>query len=196
MEYGQRLRGTLLRPLLVWLTRLHVSPDAVTLVAALFGLAFVPLWLMGYKLLALLGLTMHVCLDGLDGPLARHQQRASSQGSFTDTFADQIVVTGVTIAWMMDQPAMSHIFVGGAYIFLYALVVAMAMARNALNAPYSWLVRPRFFVFVALAIDYGVQAGVALVVMAICNLLLLLKAISGFQKLRERLPGPKQEDAE
>lgn len=59
--------------------------------------------------------------------------------------ADQIVVTGVTITLMAT--GVVGIVPGGAYVFLYTLVVAFAMIRNALAVPYSWLVRPRFIMY-------------------------------------------------
>lgn len=192
MEFGQRSRAYVLRPLLVLLTGLRITPDAVTLFAALTGLGFVPFWLMGQKAIALVVLWSHVLLDGLDGPLARHQHVASSRGSFTDTFADQVVVTAVAIAWMMEYPLAVNICAGAVYIFLYALVVAMAMVRNALNAPYSWLVRPRFFVYAVLGIDAWFGSNWTLVVLVFCDVLLSLKSASGFLKLRSRLPGPEQ----
>lgn len=190
MEWGQRVRAVVLGPLLVLLTRLKVMPDGVTLVAGMIGLGFVPLWLTGHPDAALGCLLLHVLLDGLDGPLARYQQVASSRGSFTDTFADQLVVTGVTIAWMVKAPSGLHIAAGSAYIFLYALVVAMAMVRNALNVPYSWLVRPRFLVYVALLGDRWWETNWTLVVLAVCDVLLAIKSASGFVRLRGRLPGP------
>jgi hypothetical protein len=36
---------------------------------------------------------------------------------------------------------------GGVYVSVYTVVVLFAMARNTLQIPYSWLVRPRFVVY-------------------------------------------------
>lgn len=190
MEWGQRARGVLLRPLLVQLTGWRATPDMITLIAALMGLAFLPLWLLGSPVLALTMLWGHVLLDGLDGPLARYQRSDSSRGSFTDTFADQLVVTAVMLAWMIQSPGSLNIAVGTVYVFLYGLVVAMAMVRNALLVPYSWLVRPRFFVFASLTLDCWLATEFTLLVLGICNLLLALKSFSGFLALRQHLAGP------
>ena len=86
----------MLHPLLRLLTASGTSPDQITVLAALIGLAFGPRVLNGYVLTGL-----SLLLDGLDGPLARFQQVASARGSFSDTFADQIVVTATTITWMI-----------------------------------------------------------------------------------------------
>lgn len=187
MEYGQKLRAVWLQPMLVGLTHLRISPDMITLLSGLAGVAFAPFWLSHWEGLALSCLVAHVALDGLDGPLARHQQRASPRGSFTDTFTDQIVVTIVAVAWMIKQANAWAIGLGGCYIFLYTLVVAMAMVRNALAVPYSWLVRPRFFMFTALAFEWVGWPWISYTTIAICCVLLIAKTVSGFLKLREQL---------
>ncbi len=193
MEYGQNLRAYWLQSMLVVLTKCHISPDLITYLAGALGLSFVPLWLLGYKLLAIAMVTIHVLLDGLDGPLARFQGIASPRGSFVDTFTDQLVVTGVTIAWMLGAPSALHVAAGSLYLFLYVLVVAMAMVRNAMAIPYSWLVRPRFFVYFAIVLDWWLQWELTVVVLVICNTLLAIKCISGFMALRRDLPGPENE---
>lgn len=194
MEYGQKLRAAFLNPLLGVLVRFRVTPDVVTIASGLCGAAFLPLWLLHLSLAALASLLMHVLLDGLDGPLARHQGTASPRGSFVDTFTDQVVVTLVTVGWLVCSPSSLNIVFGGAYIFLYAMVVGMAMVRNALEVPYSWLVRPRFFVFVALALEWLTDWPLMLATLVVCDLLLAIKCISGFIALRAKLPGPNAPD--
>ena len=194
MEYGQQLRAYCLNPLLEILGRCRVTPDAVTIASGLCGAAFLPLWLVNQPVAALFCLLMHVLLDGLDGPLARHQGTASPRGSFVDTFTDQVVVTLVTVAWIIRSPSSLNIAFGGSYIFLYAMVVGMAMVRNALEVPYSWLVRPRFFVFVAIAIEWLIEWPLALTTLVVCDLLLAIKCASGFLALRAKLPGPNLPD--
>ncbi len=191
MELGQRLRARMLHPLLVVLTRLKVTPDSITLLAGLIGLLFVPCWLTGYRWIALTCLALHVILDGVDGPLARHQKVDSARGSFTDTFTDQLIVTATTIAWMIGQPTTFHIATGAIYIFVYSILVAMAMVRNALKVPYSWIVRPRFFVYLALLIDTCCNSTFTVWIMLTCNILIALKCGSGFFVLRRNIPGPE-----
>ena len=185
MEYGQQVRGWWLAPSLRWLTRMRITPDMLTLLSGLCGIAFAPLWVLNQPWPALALLALHVLLDGLDGPLARHQNTASPRGSFTDTFTDQIVVTAVTVAWMVKHATAWTISLGATYIFLYTLVVAMAMVRNAMAVPYSWLVRPRFFVFTALIFESLGLPIVTLVTMFVCCGLLAMKAASGFVMVRK-----------
>jgi len=190
MELGQRLRAQWLKPILMLLTRLGIRPDGITILSGLAGIAFAPIWLAEQRGWAIFCLVLHVALDGLDGPCARFQKTDSPRGSFTDTFTDQIVVTAVTVAWMIGLGTPWAIGLGGVMIFLYTLVVAMSMVRNALAVPYSWLIRPRFIMFAGLAADAAGLDWIMVPTMIACCLLLGCKAISGFWQLRQRIPGP------
>lgn len=190
MELGQRLRGRFLDPLLKLLTRWRIVPDQVTLASLLAGVLFAPAWLTGHPGWAVVLLWLHVVLDGIDGPLARYQGIASQQGSFTDSFCDQIIVSIVTITLMSGPDPWIGIWAGSLFLVLYVGVLAISMVRNALRAPYSWLVRPRFFVYLAIPLELGGVDHLTWAVVWISNLLLLPKAVSGFFRLRDRLPGP------
>ena len=54
MEWGQRLRGTALRPLLRWMDRIGMRAGHVTALSLLAGLAFCPFLLWGSPLVALI----------------------------------------------------------------------------------------------------------------------------------------------
>lgn len=190
MERGQQLRGKLLNPILVGLTTSRIRPDHLTILSVAFGIAFAPLWLWNFSVWAMVSLAVHVLLDGLDGPLARHQSVASPRGSFTDTFCDQIVVTTVTISLMLGPRPYLGVVAGTLFLVLYTVVVVMAMVRNALRIPYVWLIRPRFFLFLAIPIELaGIRWATEIIVWA-SNAILAIKATSGFYALRDRLAGP------
>ncbi len=195
MEWGQRIRARALAPLLKLLSRLSISADLVTGLSLLVGLAAIVMLAVGWQWAAVVCLVFHVLLDALDGPLARMQGTASPRGSFADTLADQIVVTGVAIWWIATNPQTWQIVMGCSFVFLYTLVVAIAMVRNAMEVPYTWLIRPRFFFFAALVVDGIFFLKSTIIVLAVSNLLLAIKAGSGFLVLRSNLPGPASNDS-
>jgi phosphatidylglycerophosphate synthase len=192
MVWGQQVRAAALAPLLRLLARAGITADHLTGASLVFGLAFCPLWLWPgspawVKPAALAALLIHVLLDGLDGPLARLMGTASRRGSFTDTVADQIVVTATTLAVMAaPQPPLS-IWIGGLYVFVYAMVVGFAMIRNALGVPYSWLLRPRFWVYGWIAVDAYLLPGWMNVVVGALVVLLAWKMATGFMAIRRML---------
>ncbi len=196
----QQFKAWLLHPLLVALARYHVTGDHISVLSTVIGLAFCPLyfWSPAAAFGCLLG---HLLLDGLDGPLARFRNIASRRGSFTDTMGDQTVVTATTITWMYTQahPALGlpgiELVAGGTYIFLYTIVVAFAMIRNAMSIPYGWVLRPRNFVYGWLFLEaflftwppLGFLAGSADYFVWFCNVVLAIKLVTGFVQIRNRL---------
>lgn len=188
MERYQELRGVWLAPLLGWATRLRITPDHLSAVSLFLGLLFCVVYFWS-PAAAFTLLTLHLVMDALDGPLARHQKVASRAGSFTDSLCDQIVVTASTIV-LMPEPA--GIWPGVVYVFLYTLVVVFAMVRNAMAIPYSWLFRPRLLVYAAAAIEIlflreTALSGTLNYVLWGANVLLAVNLLTGFRKLRRQL---------
>lgn len=185
MQRSQELRGRWLSPLLTLLAALRIAPNHLTLFSLIAGLAFCPVFLWSSKAVAFGLLLAHVLLDGLDGPLARFTQRASSQGSFTDTSADQVVVAFSTVT--LIHAGYAGAWPGGLYLFFYSLVVIFAMVRNALAIPYSWLVRPRFFVYLWMPVEVYLWRGSLDVLLWILTTLLVLKTLTGFIQIRRKM---------
>jgi phosphatidylglycerophosphate synthase len=189
----QEWRAVVLGPLLRLLSRLRITPDGLTLLSLVCGLVFCPL-IAGWPVWAFVFLALHVILDALDGPLARHAGVASRAGSLTDTLCDQIVVAASTIV-MMPQPV--HVWAGATYIFVYTVVVAFAMLRNALGVPYGWLFRPRLIVYAWLVPEVFVFPGTTLAGSVnygiwVFNAILAIKLLTGFWQVRERLRKPRR----
>ena len=185
----QRLRAVLLAPVLKVLNKLHITANHITLLSFLTGMCFCAFWWQ-FQVWAMFCLLLHVLLDGLDGPVARHQGTASARGSLTDSMCDQLVVTASMICLMVSEHV--TIISGAIYIFTYAMVVAFAMIRNALERPYSWLLRPRFFVYILLAADVfwlrelGWNYSLEYLLWG-CNLVLSVKMASGFFAIRRAI---------
>jgi archaetidylinositol phosphate synthase len=184
MELTQNWRGRWLASLLDRLTRSGITPDQVTLLSLAFGMACAGLYSLNHAI-ALGCLALHVLLDGIDGPLARRQQTASPRGSFTDTMADQTVVTAVSLALMASGAL--PVLPGGAYIVLYAVVALFAIARNALSRPYAWLARPRFLFYAWIVVDLWLWPGTLGGLVWCCNALLAWSSFSGFIAIRDGL---------
>ena len=191
MVWFQNLRQAWLRPFLRSLANWGIAPDHLTILSLLCGLAFCPLYFWNVQW-AFGMLLLHVVLDGLDGPLARYSGVASRRGSFADTLCDQTVVAATTLTVMTRPDPLIHVWAGGVYIFLYSIVVAFAMIRNALGIPYSWLVRPRFIVYSWLALECFVLQGSWLggsinYILWLFNGLLGFKMLTGYWRIRQRI---------
>jgi len=175
----------LLLPLLKLLEAGEVRAGHLTFLSLIAGLVFCPVFIWSSKPVALSLLLLHVLLDRLDGPLARHLGRASDRGSFTDTMADQVVVTFSTLTLIHVQ--LASLWPGVMYLFFYTVVGLFAMARNAMAIPYSWLVRPRFFVYLGIPVDLYLWPRSLDVLLWIVLALLAWKVLTGFVNIRKRL---------
>jgi len=185
MAWSQGLRASLLDPLLRTLTWADVTANHITIASLLCGLAFVPAFEWAAPWLAFALLFLHVLLDGIDGPLARFRGTASDRGSFTDTMVDQVVVSVVMIA--MIHSGHASLWPGSLYIIFYLLVVTFAFIRNALKEPYSWLLRPRFIVFIWLMVEVYLWPGTLDWVLWGAVAVLALKSSTGFWVIRRRM---------
>ncbi|MCF6285308.1 MAG: CDP-alcohol phosphatidyltransferase family protein [Candidatus Hydrogenedentes bacterium] len=123
MERTQQLRARLFGPLLRLLAACRVTPDHLTALSLLAGLAFCPLIVMSPPW-AFFALVLHVAIDGLDGPLARYLGTDSPKGSFTDSMADQAVIVASTI--MLMWMGTVGMLPGVLYIITYTVLGALA----------------------------------------------------------------------
>jgi phosphatidylglycerophosphate synthase len=185
MQRWQTWRGRVLAPLLKVLAGIRVTPNHLTLLSLLAGLAFSPVFLWVSRPAAFALLLAHVLLDGLDGPLARFTGRASNRGSFSDTMADQVVVTFSTVT--LIHAGHAGVWPGGLYIFFYCMVVLFAMVRNALAIPYAWLVRPRLLIYAWMPVEVYYWRGSLDLLLWIFSALLAIKMLTGFIQIRRRI---------
>jgi phosphatidylglycerophosphate synthase len=184
MVRTQKIRAKLLAPLLTLLVKCRVTANKLTLSSLIAGLGFCPAFFHS-KPLALVLLGLHLCLDALDGPLARHTGTASRRGSFTDTVSDQTVVAA-TAATLIHAGIMG-ILPGVIYVFAYTVVVGFAVVRNTLSIPYAWLIRPRLVVYLWFVVELYLLPGSIDCVLWVFTGLLVVKMVSGFVKIRRRI---------
>ena len=184
MVRTQQWRARLFGPFLRLMAACHITPDHLTIVSLLFGLAFCPLILVR-PAWAFVALILHVLIDGLDGPLARHLGTDSPKGSFTDSMADQTVIAATTIMLMWIGTV--SMLPGVLYIITYTVVVLFAMARNAMKDPYSWLFRPRFYVYCWIVVETWWWPGTIDYLLWFCVAILSLKVLTGFRGVRRNM---------
>ncbi len=184
MVRTQQLRAWWFGPLLRLLAACRVTPDHLTVLSLLAGLASCPLYVVS-PAGALFALVLHVAIDGLDGPLARHLGTDSRKGSFTDSMADQTVIAASTI--MLMWVGTVSMLPGVLYIVTYTVVVLFAMARNAMKDPYTWLFRPRFYVYAWIAVETWWWPGSLDWVLWVCVVVLTVKVLTGFRGIRRNI---------
>lgn len=86
--------------------RLHhrVSPIHITVIAAILGVAFIPLLLTHHPYWAIACLLLSGYFDTVDGTLARHQNKTSDLGCVLDIMSDRLVEFSVVLAFYLRNP--------------------------------------------------------------------------------------------
>jgi hypothetical protein len=87
-----------------------------------------------------------------------------------------MIATGYASAWP-----------GGLYISFYCIVVFFAMVRSALSIPYSWIVRPRFIVYLWFPLEVYLWRGSLNYILWLSALVLAIKMLSGFIRIRRSI---------
>ena len=76
---------------------------------------------------------------------------------------------------------------GTLYIVIYTVVVLFAMARNMLDVPYAWLIRPRFYVYTWFLVETYWWPGTINYLLWACVAVLTVKLLTGFLRIRGRI---------
>lgn len=180
----QEIRAVLFAPLLRAMASAGLKPDHLTVLSLAAGVAACPL-LLTSPFWALVVIALHVLIDGLDGPLARHLGMASPKGSFTDSMTDQLVIALTTVT--LIYAGVAGWLPGMAYVLTYTVVVLFALARNALKDPYTWLLRPRFYVYAWIAVEFYWWPGTLDYLLWGCSAVLAIKMLTGFRGIRRNI---------
>ncbi|MCE2738913.1 MAG: CDP-alcohol phosphatidyltransferase family protein [Rhodobacter sp.] len=97
----------------LWLARLGVSANALTLAGLALGLLMAAMLAAGFAALALVPLAFSRLCDGLDGAVAR-ARGATDFGGYLDIFCDFVFYGAVPLAFVLRDPAANG--VAGAFL--------------------------------------------------------------------------------
>jgi CDP-diacylglycerol--glycerol-3-phosphate 3-phosphatidyltransferase/CDP-diacylglycerol--inositol 3-phosphatidyltransferase len=132
-EHLRAFFGNLFTPLARLLLRVHVSPDAVTVVGTL-GVTAGALWFFprGQLLAGVLVITAFVFSDLLDGTMARLSGRTSPWGAFLDSTLDRVgdsaIFGGLLLyfAWEVESATLASLTL---YCLVAGWLISYARAR-------------------------------------------------------------------
>ncbi len=180
----QKMRQHFLAPIAAVLSRLGISPDALSFTSVALGLGFCLLAPVQFTIAFWL-LVASVACDGLDGVEARLTGKSTPRGSFTDMFCDQAVVA-FSVAGMAWKQAI-HPVLAILFVYVYTSLVTFLMVHQMLQVSSRWLVRPsRFLLYVAIALYFFWQIDILNYLLLVYLLALPLLGLS-FWRLRNAL---------
>ena len=137
-------RTQILRPILVVLTKLHITADHITLLslALMIGCAASIIYSLEFSFAFLI---LHIFLDCADGPLARHQNAASNRGALADICNDQI---GLAIfVFTLIALNLVDAFWAALYITSYIVMITFLVVLNAFKRPVRHVIRSKYLFY-------------------------------------------------
>ncbi|NCN42603.1 CDP-alcohol phosphatidyltransferase family protein [bacterium] len=119
------------RPLIELFVLLKLTPNVVTIVSCLTGLAAALLITKGLFITALFVWWAGRLLDGLDGILARRLGKSSSLGAFLDINADMLAYSAVIMAFNFIRPDLGIVWCS--ILLLYVMCISGALSLGSIQ---------------------------------------------------------------
>lgn len=135
---SRHLNRRLSRPLARLLARTAVTPNQVSVVSFLVGLAALPAYALGWNLAGGLLAQAFSVLDGVDGDLARLKGMATPFGAFFDAvldrYGDAAIILGMTM-WAQAHETYPFPWLIGFLALMGCLMIPYTRARAEASTP-------------------------------------------------------------
>lgn len=180
----EKIKGIFFTPLICLLIKLKITANMVSYFSAFLGIVSVIVLFYDIKISAIILLISFV-FDGIDGSLARASKKDNLEGSITDCFCDQIVISSTTIGLIaigIIDPT-----IGGLYLVTYPIVIIFSIIRNLINKPRTYVLRPRIIVYATFILYAFTNINLMNWVVLPLSLILLFQIIVDFYFLRGNL---------
>ena len=182
MKKMQKIKGVIFYPLLYILTKLRVTANILSFISGMIAITFLVLAITQNRPeLFILGIFIHFLLDGLDGSLARFQKKDSFYGAFIDMIYDYIGIISASIFILFFN--YSNTILVLLYTLLYTLVLVNSLILGYIKRSYKYVLRPRIYIYIALAIDFYYTREITTEVLIITSGLMFLSSIGGIIKI-------------
>lgn len=176
----QSYKDKFFSPLLNLLVKFHISPNMLSFASIFFAFLFVFV-INSSVVWAAVILAAGVFFDTIDGCLARFSNNLSPEGSFVDGFSDHMFILLSTIGFYLIN--LISLSIALIYFLSYTLLIVLIVLRAKKNIPFSWVLRPRFFVYTAFLFFVLTNFNVIPFLMVLFSIQMLIQSIWGFFKL-------------
>lgn len=131
-ESARAVFSRLGRPLVAATAHLGVTPNQVSVVAAILGLAAAGCVATGYTLTGLFVWVVSRVADGLDGALARATGAKSAFGGYLDITLDMLAYSAMVVGFAIAHP--EHGIVWASILAGYVLAITTTLALSSAAA--------------------------------------------------------------
>ncbi|MCD6109316.1 CDP-alcohol phosphatidyltransferase family protein [bacterium] len=179
---ANKIKIFFLNPVVKFLDKVGISANMVSIfsaVVAVVGLALS--YLTKDVVYFAVGIWIHLLLDCADGTLARYQHSNSSKGAFIDVFCDHAGVISASIfAYLFMMVDLIDISL---FVFMYSVLMSIILYLLKNHSSYKFVIRPRFYFYVAITIDIFFSQQITSVTILIANIVMLIEIVVGILKI-------------
>jgi len=173
-----KLKILFLNPFVKLLDKIGITPNAISIFSALIVVvAFLSSYLLTSPIYFIVGIWLHLIVDGLDGTLARYQHVSSSKGAFVDAACDHFgIVLASVFAYIFGIIDWHNILIF-AISYSMLMVVILYMLKHKLS--YVLVIRPRFYFYIAITIDIFYFSHITYYTVLMANVVMLIEIVLG-----------------
>jgi len=182
----QKLKNSFFMPFNILFTKLGITATHLTIVSGVVAAASLVLSLyLKDPIYFVYGIWIHFLIDGIDGTLARFQNKVSRLGSLTDVIADHIgiVCSGLYLIYFSFADASLALI----YTVLYTIIIYNAFIFSGLGIAQKYLMRPRLFIYISLTVDYFWPLKTLDPTLIFFSVLMLISSIEGIIKIANHI---------
>ena len=142
LEKGSKeSRSVLFKPILSILTKLGINSNHISFLGLIFSFIMFYFLIKNQVINSLIFFILILLVDGIDGSLARYQEKTTDKGKFFDMVVDSIVATLLVLGLMiLDQ---INYLNGALFIYLMLLAIIFAIMINSKHYKTDWLFHAR-----------------------------------------------------
>lgn len=119
------------RPLLFLMDKLKIHPHFLTFLSIPAGFLSFYAFTPGHQIWIVYAIIIHMLADGLDGPLARYQNRANDKGKFLDVLAGNLFIAILVIA--LAYSGLLEGYLATTFIYLMVLLEVLGVIYNNIS---------------------------------------------------------------
>ena len=182
MTFFHDAKNVIFKPLLVALTKLKISANVLSVGGGVVAvLSLVASFYWSEPLYFIIGVWVHMFFDGIDGSVARFQNKSCTFGSYVDCIFDHVgIISAAIFAYYFLDIGFLPILM---YSVLYTHIIFASFVLGQIGDPYKYLLRPRLIFYAAITIDLLWSTSSTLIVTWILVALMSLNTLEGVYRL-------------
>ncbi|MFC1600116.1 CDP-alcohol phosphatidyltransferase family protein [Patescibacteria group bacterium] len=171
-------------PLIKVLNKLKINANHISILSGI--ITIISFYLAIYysnPLFFIIGIWVHMVLDGLDGSLARYQKKDSSRGTIVDVAVDQLGITLMCLFVIYFSYA--NIVNVSAFFVLYLIVIILSLYLMFKKKRFDIVIRPRIFFYIAVTWDFIIFVRITEVIVLLANIFMFCSVLIGIYHLKQ-----------